>query len=259
MKKRILCLALAAVLSAFASVPVHAAGPVDGGTVQFTDKGMQSRFRDSGELQQELGKLLPGGSITVRVNLENLRGRSADWYMSSQVVRSLEESSDTANGGVYSYELTYTNDDTGEELTLYSSRNIGGGTSREGLLETNEALEDFLYLDRLGKEETGHISLTIAMDAETLGNAYQGTLADLQMVFAAETVTGGGSGSGGGSGKSPGGPGNAPVSSVFSLGGVQTGDASHLMLWSLAALLSGLILLVWGIIVYKKERGGRRS
>lgn len=259
MKKKILGFALTAALFILPAAEALAAGPVDGGSAKFTDRGMESDFKDS-SVQQEIGRLLPGGSVTVQVKLENLRNQNTDWYMTNQVLRSLEESSDSAKGGAYTYELIYKDDATGEETTLYSSQSVGGGDSREGLHEADEALGDYLYLGRLGSGGTGKVSLTVALDAETLGNAYQSTLADLQMAFAVEVVSGGSSsssGSGGGSGN-PGGAGSSQVSSAFSLSSVQTGDESHLILWSLMALICGLILLIWAVVSLRKEKGGRR-
>lgn len=259
MKKRILGLALGAVLLMLPTEAVRAAGPVDGGTAQFTDKGMQSVFQDSGAVQREIGSLQPGGSVTIQVKLENQRKQNTDWYMTSQVVKSLEDSNDIAKGGAYTYELSYTNDATGDVKTLYSSQNVGGGERRTGLHEADEALDEYVYLDRLGAGGTGRVTLTVGLDAETLGNAYQSTLADLQMAFAAEIVSRGGGGSSSGGGSAPGNPGSPQASTVLALGGVQTGDASNLMLWSLIALLSGLILLVWAAILLRKGKGGRRS
>lgn len=260
MKRRVLGFALAAALCVFRTSWVYAAGPVDGGTAQFTDKGIESDFKDS-DVLQEIGKLLPGGSVTVQVKLENQRSQNTDWYITSQVVRSLEESSDTARGGAYTYELLYTDEATGEVKTLYSSQSVGGGDSREGLHETDELLGDYLYLGRLGKGGTGRVSLTVALDAETLGNAYQSTLADLQMAFAAEVVSGtsGSGSSGSGGGGTTGNQGNPQVSAAFSVGSVQTGDTSSLLFWSLLAFICGLILMVLAVVSFKKGKGGRRS
>lgn len=119
---------------------------------------------------------------------------------------------------------------------------------------------EYFYLGRLGAKDVGHIDLTIVLDPETIGNAYQNTLANLQMAFAVDTVSGGGSGSGSGGnaeGGSDTGP-ASPVSTVFSLGGVQTGDADDFLLWSMAALVSGLVLMIWAIVCFKRDKGGRR-
>lgn len=261
-KRKILGCALAAVLSMLPAVQALAAGPVDGGTAKFTDRGIESDFKDR-EIWQEIGNLLPGGSVTVQVKLENQGSQSTDWYMTNQVLRSLEESSDTAKGGAYAYELSYTSGATGEVTTLYSSQSVGGGESREGLHEADDALGEYLYLDRLGVGGTGRVSLTVALDAETLGNAYQSTLADLHMAFAVEVASGGEGSAPDSEGslkdREPSDPSGSRVSSVLSLGGVQTGDDSHLMLWSVLALVCGLLLLFLAVVSLRREKGGRQS
>ena len=255
-KRKIGCLILAAFLYAGSVLTVCAAEPVDGGTVQFTDSGMKSTFQDSA-VRQEIGNLQPGDSVTIQLKLENLREQSTDWYMTNQVVKSLEDSSRQANGGAYTYELIYTNDAAGEVKVLYSSQNVGGEGSQDGLREATSAMGEYFYLGRLGAKGIGHIDLTIVLDPETIGNAYQNTLANLQMAFAVDTVSGGGGSGGNAEGGSGIGP-ASPVSAVFSLGGVQTGDADDFLLWSMAALVSGLVLMIWAIICFKRDKGGRR-
>ncbi len=161
------------------------------------------------------------------------------------------------NGGAYTYELIYTNDAAGEVKVLYSSQNVGGEGSQDGLREATSAMGEYFYLGRLGAKGIGHIDLTIVLDPETIGNAYQNTLANLQMAFAVDTVSGGGGSGGNAEGGSGIGP-ASPVSAVFSLGGVQTGDADDFLLWSMAALVSGLVLMIWAIICFKRDKGGRR-
>lgn len=255
MKRKVWRLALAVLLLAGSAGTVHAAEPVDGGTARFGDNGMESEFHDS-TVRQEIGSLLPGDSMTVRLKLENQKDQNTDWYMTNQVLRSLEDSSSEASGGAYTYELVYTNDATGASSVLYSSQSVGGGDSREGLREVASAMDGYFYLDRLGAGESGHLALTIALDPETVGNTYQNTLASLQMAFAVDVpAAGGGSGGSGNSGGSGGvGGASGPASAVFALGGVQTGDQSGLAWWSLAALVSGLLLLILAVVFYRKER-----
>ena len=44
-------------------------------------------------------------------------------------------------------------------------------------------MEDYFYLDRLDKNETGTVELEVGLEGETQGNAYQNTLAKLQLNF----------------------------------------------------------------------------
>ena len=132
-------------------------------------------------------------------------------------------------------------------------------------------MTDFFYLDRLDSGKSGKVSLTVALDGETNGNGYQNTLARLQMAFAADPVTGGGGGNGGSGGSGGGGssnggsdytpgsgsPSGGASSVAFTLGSVQTGDASNLMLWSGLALAAGLGLMIYTLICFRRERGGK--
>ena len=111
-------------------------------------------------------------------------------------------------------------------------------------------LEQFFYLDHLKKGEQGYITLTVALNGETHGNGYQNTLARLQLNFAVEKTGGGG----GGSDKTVLTPGGTSV--IYSPGAVQTGDPGGMVFWSVIALVSGLALLICGLM-YQRNRGGR--
>lgn len=267
MKKRYGCLVLAACLFWTGGTAVRAeeytAG--DGWKTWYADGKMMSNF-ESSEAASSVSSLLPGDSVTIGLTLENQDQKSTDWYMTNEVISSLEDSQEAASGGAYTYILTYT-DSAGEVTTLYSSENVGGEkntASGEGLHET--ALNDFFYLDRLDSGKSGKVSLTIALDGETNGNGYQNTLARLQLAFAADPVTGaaggggggnGGSGSGSGGGSNGGASGDGASSVALTLGAVQTGDANNLMLWSALALAAGLGLLIYALLCFRREKGGK--
>ncbi|MCI8586800.1 MAG: hypothetical protein HFI92_13110 [Lachnospiraceae bacterium] len=273
MKKRYGGLMLAACLLLCGGRTVQADEyTADGWKTQYADGKMTSNF-DSSDVAGSVSSLLPGDSVTIRLDLENQDKKSTDWYMTNEVLSSLEDSQESASGGAYTYILTYTNS-AGEVNTLYSSENVGGeknSPSGEGLHEVFQ--EDYFYLDRLDSGKSGSVSLTVALDGETNGNGYQNTLAKLQMAFAVEPVNGGGgNGGSGGSGGSGGGssddgsgggsggesaPGGGASSVAFTLGSVQTGDASNLVLWSALALAAGLLLMLYGFICYRRERRGR--
>ncbi|MDE6959309.1 MAG: hypothetical protein K2P27_00445 [Lachnospiraceae bacterium] len=262
MKKRYGCLILAACLLAGGKVTVQAEEYTvgSGWKTQYADGKMRSNF-DSSDVLEPISSLLPGDSVKIELTLENQDKKSTDWYMTNEILESLEDSQEAASGGAYTYILTYT-DSTGEVTTLYSSDNVGGeknNLSGEGLHEID--MGDFFYLDRLDSGSAGKVSLTIALDGETNGNGYQNTLARLQMAFAAEPVAGGGRGGSGGSGGSGGGSGGNDADGgtsfvAFNVGSVQTGDTGNLMLWSALSLAAGLFLMIYALICFRKERGG---
>lgn len=261
MKKPYPYLALAVCLLLGSAFPVRAEEYTvgDNWKTWFADGEMTANF-ESEEIRRAVGDLQPGDQVTIRLALENQDSKSTDWYMSNEVLESLEDSQSAASGGAYTYDLSYT-DSKGAVTVLYSSDSVGGETDAEagrGLHEVSSALEEFFYLDRLESGASGMVSLSICLDGESQGNSYQNTLARLQMVFAADPVTGSGN-SGDGSGNSEDTSGGNPgtTSSVaYTLGSVQTGDQSPLVFWSSLALFSGLGLMIVGCVVSrKKERG----
>lgn len=252
MKRRFAGLALVTLLCAGSVLTVQAVDQEgrDDWKAEFTGKGIESNF-SSQSLADEISGMLPGDSVKIRVAVSNASGQNTDWYMSNEVLQSMEDNS-PANGGAYRYELTYKG--SGEEEILYSSDSVGGENvtaAGEGLHEATDNLEQFFYLDHLKKGEQGYITLTVALNGETHGNGYQNTLARLQLNFAVEKTGGGG---GGGSDKTVLTPGTTSV--IYSPGAVQTGDPGGMVFWSVIALVSGLALLICGLI-YQRNRGGR--
>ncbi len=234
MKKRILCLIMAAFMIVGSSMPAHAEEFVGGDNwaVTFTGDEMQSNFT-SAEMTEEVLNIQPGDSIKVKVSLKNTYKDKTDWYMTNEVLKTLEDSVSVAEGGAYTYILTYQNA-AGQETVLYSSEVVGGeeDTSKEGegLHQATNALEDYFYLDRLESGQTGVVQLYVQLEGETQGNDYQDTLARLQMNFAVEKIK------------------EREVVKV-----VETGDTTPLILFSCLTLVSGVILLIMAMMYMKKS------
>lgn len=237
MKKNILCLAMTAIL--VLGMPMtanaeHFTGSLDW-KVSFSGDKLESNFKSSDAATEVLENLQPGDSMELQVKIENNSGTKSDWYMTNEVVETLEDSSNSAEGGAYTYILTYKAPD-GTETVIYSSQTVGGENilktdAEEGLHQATSTLEDHFFLDRLEKGETAVVQLHVGLDGETQGNAYQDTLAKLQMNFAVEKVqtrT----------------PNVVKRSSVVTVERVQTGDTAPVILFSAAALVSAVVLLV---------------
>jgi len=252
MRKRFLCFVTAALL--MAAVPLTAyAEDYQGArdwTVSFDGKKMNSNF-NSAEMTEDILNIQPGDSITLQVNLKNNSEKKADWYMTNEVLQTLEDSNASAEGGAYTYILTY-HDPAGEETVLYSSEVIGGENidagKDEGLHQATAGLEDYFYLDRLLVEESAYISLYVQLDGETQGNAYQDTLARLQMNFAVEKVN------------------DETITeyvtqtinkteTVVISNVVKTGDESPVVLFSVLLLGCGILLFVLALKVMQNRRG----
>ena len=208
-----------------------------GWQVSFDGSKITNNFSKS-DMDDEIYAMEPGDSVELTISLKNSFNGQADWYMRNQVLETLEKSAEIA-GGAYDYLLTY-KDASGATTTLYSSEKFGGEGRYNGvgLKGATTTLDEYFYLDRLGKEDTGVVKLKVALDGETLVNSYQSTLAVLQMDFATELVK---------SGTSTQTPGrNREI--------IKTGDQSQIMLYILLALGSGLLLLMLAFLRMRREK-----
>lgn len=247
MKKKMMCLVLSA-LMVFGSVMHVSAEEISGNQwqVEYDGKKMNASF-DTADLNKEIYQLQPGDTAEIKVDVHNSSKQLTDWYMTNEIVKSLEDSS-VANGGAYSYQLLYA-DHTGKETTLFDSETLVA----DEIKDATDAMEDYFYLDRLQANETGSLRLRIGLDGETQGNNYQNTLASLQMNFAVEEV-------------------KAEI--VYQTGetvkvdkvvktNIKTGDQTKILTACLLVLISGLILLAVAIYMVKKnskktKKGARR-
>ena len=257
MKKKILCLAMVAIMA----VGIHTtafAETLQGGSdwkVEFNGSKMSSNFT-SADMKKDIFQLQPGDTMELQVGLKNTSEKDADWYMTNEVLKSLEDSQSIAEGGAYGYKLTYVGPDK-KETVLYDSETVGGEDAQkgEGLHQATDALEKYLYLDRLSKGDVASVHLTVKLDGETQGNDYQDTLASLQMSFAADPVT---------------------VTTVTKKGenkvvnktvtktvqtptknvvrSPKTGDTTQILAISAVALASGVILLILAVVLIKKRK-----
>lgn len=242
MKKKVLVVMSAALM--LISVPLTAQAETytgkSGWKVDFDGKSMNTNFKNN-EINDALYKLQPGDTVNITVNLVNSHDTETDWYMTNEVLQSLEDSQSVANGGAYTYKLTYVNPEGIEQL-IYNSDSIGGEGSTaggEGLHQATNTLEDFFYLDYLEPGESGQVKLSVSLDGETQGNSYQDTLAKLQMNFAVEPLV------------VPEGSTVAerPVLPII----VQTGDQIGNLIFSIATLAGGLIFVILALVKRKRE------
>lgn len=256
MKRKIVSLVMAAVMTVGMGTAAVSAEELQGKTdwqVSFDGEGLDSNF-DSSQMTQEIYGLLPGDSIELEVGIGNSTDSVTDWYMTNEVLQSLEDSQSVAEGGAYTYELTYVDAD-GQEQVLYSSETVGGESdaSDEGLHQASQSLEDYFYLGRLENAEKGSVHLRVALDGETQGNDYQDTLARLQMNFAVEEVEA----------KTVEQKGddnviNKVVKKVVTTA-PKTGDPTQMLTFCAAALVSGIVLLILAVASMKKRRSDRKG
>lgn len=258
MKKRILCLAMAAIMA----VGIHTtafAETLQGGSdwkVEFDGSKMSSNFT-SADMKKDIFRLQPGDTMELQVGLKNTSEKDADWYMTNEVLKSLEDSQSIAEGGAYGYRLTYVGPDK-KETVLYDSETVGGEDAKkkgEGLHQATDALNQYLYLDRLSKGDVAFVHLAVKLDGETQGNDYQDTLASLQMSFAADPVTVTTVTKKGEDkvvNKTVTRTVTAPSKNVVRF--PKTGDTTQILAVCAVALASGVILLILAVILIKKRK-----
>ena len=156
-------------------------------------KNMKCTF-DGKKLDSDLGSIMdlvnqmqPGDSVKFDIELINKYEKTTAFWMWNKVIKSFEKNS-PANGGAYTYILTYTGPDK-KTKDIYRSDTVGGeevSNNREGMQEATSNLEDYFYLYSLKKGESGLVTLVVKLDGETQGNNYQNTLADIDFRFACE-------------------------------------------------------------------------
>ena len=207
----------------------------DGWKVTFTSAGkLDSTFHTS-EYSDSVRGMQPGDDITFTITLNSENPEKTDWYMTNEVIHSLEDRSRrSAKGGAYSYTLRYVGPT--QTRVLYDSDTVGGesvSAAGQGLHEATHALKNYFYLDTLASGQSGRIMLSVALDGESQGNRYQDTLADLKMNFAVE------------------------LHSDRSV--VRTGDDTRLLPLCAAAILSGTGLLALAAAELRGRRKGKRA
>lgn len=220
-----------------------------------TGEKLTSNFKTS-DMYNQFAGMQPGDYTDIAIDINNENENTVDWYMTNEVLKTLEDTRDAAalSGGAYTYILSYKNNETGEEKLLFSSEIVGGdnvSAAGEGLHEATDALDEWFYLDTLNKDEGGVLTLRVALDGETQGNDYQDTLAELQMQFAVEL-------------REPGFHGNPPPKphkpSKPRKPKVKTGDYTNYVPYLIAAAVSGLALLllaIYSLRERRRQRGGK--
>lgn len=257
MKKRLLAFGLAGILVLASSMTAFAEDRqgAAGWQVGFDGSRLSSNFTNA-NMDDEIYNMQPGDSVELTISLKNDYNGQADWYMKNQVLQTLEDAGNAA-GGAYDYLLTYTDKD-GTVTTLYSSEKFGGEgrINGVGLHGATTSLEDYFYLDRMGNGDTGIVKLKVALEPETQGNAYQNTLARLQMDFATELVSGAGTTPGTNLDTNPGSDPDSNPGTGGNVGGhvAKTGDESQVMLYVLLAFSSGFVLLIAAIVRLHRDR-----
>ena len=238
-KTMILLLALITVL--MMSQAAFAAN-YDGGT--FTFDGTEINNSDAAaEIDDEIANLEPGDSVTFVFKYKNESGDDTDWYLDNEVVRTLEETSEAAADGGYTYRLINEGKKDGT-VTIFSSEAVAGADSEnpdkdekdKGLKAATNATDDWLYIDTLKSGQSGVTKLTVALDGESQANGYQSTDGQLRIAYGVEKAAAG-----------------EIIYNHIPGKTVKTGDDANLLLPVLLLTLAA-ILLILTILSFRKDR-----
>ena len=213
----------------------------------YYQKGAMSTNFTASDIAQAVENLQPGDDMTFKVKYQNKSGDTTDWYMENKAAKTLEQTrerrlqvsgiGDAENGG-YSYELIHV-DKSGAEDVLFNSEGIDkvfGSkadeeiTSREGLKQATNALEDWFYIQTLEPGESGEVILKVALEGETEVNDYMDTDGELNVRFAVEK----------------------PEQKTRKI--VKTGDYNNITKWVAVMLAAGVLLIILAIFSKKKDR-----
>ena len=242
MKRNKIAASIASLLLALSLVPSAAlAESLTGATnwrVAYTTGGTMDDNYSANEYSDQVSRLEPGDDITFTVTLAHENAQAADWYLANDVIESLEDADADATGSSYEYLLEYHGPN--QSRTLYDST-VVGGTGSDGLNEATNALEDFIYLDNLSQGQTGSVTLRVALDGETEGNAYFDTLAKLKLRFAVEP------------------PVEANKKRTTTRNVVNTGEQERLFPFYVAMVVSGLLFLVLAVQSVRARRAEREE
>ena len=99
MKRKILCFVIAAAMTAAMGTKTSAEEfqGKRSWTVEFDGEAVESNFQSS-ELTEQIYQIQPGDSIELQVAIGNSGGSETDWYMTNEVLQSLEDSQSVAEG-----------------------------------------------------------------------------------------------------------------------------------------------------------------
>ena len=128
----------------------------------------------------------------------------------------------------------------GGEQEIFNSDAVGGEQTEAGvgLHQAENATEEWFFIQELSKGESGKTVLYVALDGESQANAYQGTSANIDILYAVEKQDEGDT-----------------IYKHVKNGSAKTGDDSSLLL-PIMLLILALILMALTALSYLRDRKG---
>ena len=205
--------------------------------------------------KSQISSAMPGDTITYNITYANNSSKSADFYMKSDVISSLESTEGTsASGGAYSYTVLY-NSGSGD-TTIYDSATLGGSnTDVVGLMQAAATNDSYFYVGNLSSGSAGVVTIKITLDGNSQTNSYMSTLASLGIQFGVEDSTVTNTVTRNIVYEIPGGTSIIEIidDTLVPLAGPKTGDSIVLLVICAVALFAGLGLIGWYFSLTKKK------
>ena len=147
-----------------------------GPTVTFDGKQIVYSNYEVTDFGDAFDNMLPSETRTQEIILKNADQRAVDFYMSAQVLKSLQEIGE--DNAFYHVSLDLVQNGTftriygdGQELATVG----GSNNDARGLKELDDTLDDYYLLAVLKGGETAKLQLTVELDGESGDNAPQKT------------------------------------------------------------------------------------
>ena len=204
--------------------------------VTFNGKEITSNY-DSDEVAKALKGMEPGDDAKLEFTLKNDSDGEVDWWMENEVIKSFEDDNKAAEGGAYTYRLTYS-PSKGSDQVLYTSEAVGGEQKkREGLHEATDALDKYIWLETMDAGSEATVTLEFAIDGETQRNNYQDTIGKIKLNFAVEI----------------------PKEKTIVTSHPDTGDTAKLKMYIILEVCAALLLIFLIIYARKSRKEGEQS
>ncbi len=188
MNKKYLNIALALTVTLAGVFASNLQANAETSTIEWDETYNGTGFTSTFESDKDtISGAMPGDTISFDVNYKNGSTKTSQFYLSTDVIKTLEEKdgeSTGASGGAYTYVITSTiGDDT---QILFDSKLVGGDYEDVvGLNQVDSQENEFLVLGELKSGESGVLKVEIVLDGNTQDNSYMSQLATLSLQLGA--------------------------------------------------------------------------
>lgn len=187
----------------------------------------------SKKFKEAIKNMEPGDTLDYKLQYTNKSDKTTLWYMKNEVLETLEDNSDQAENGGYTYVLKAAGQ------TLFNNSAVGGEkvvNKLQGLKQATNATKDYFFIEELKPGKSGTTTLHVELDGETGVNTYMNTQGALSFQYAVEEK---------GTASSQENPGTRSR--------IKTGDMNRIIYYVML-LSAAVLLLVIAVILWIRDR-----